>query len=98
MRENRTHGLMRGRWGDHLKPVAYSTVNPYDIDGTADAIRRALALDPDERKLRMQRMRKFISEHNIYRWAGNLIAELCEVRTDATGKKPEEAQTSLSAA
>jgi len=73
-------------------------VNPYDIDGTADAIRRALAMDPDERKLRMQRMRKFISEHNIYRWAGSLIAELCEVRTDATGKKPEEAQTSLSAA
>jgi trehalose-6-phosphate synthase len=73
-------------------------VNPYDVDGTADAIRQALAMDPDERKLRMQRMRKFVSEHNIYRWAGNLIAELCEVRTDATGKKPEEVQTSLSAA
>ena len=72
-------------------------VNPYDIDGTADAIRRALAMDPDERKLRMQRMRKFISEHNIYRWAGTLIAELCEVRTDTTGKKPEEVQTGLSA-
>ena len=53
-------------------------VNPYDIDGTADAIRRALAMDPDERKLRMQRMRKFVSEHNIYRWAGSLIAELRE--------------------
>ncbi len=72
-------------------------VNPYDIDGTADAIRRALAMDPDERKLRMQRMRKFISEHNIYRWAGTLIAELCEVRTDTTGKKPDEVQTGLSA-
>jgi alpha,alpha-trehalose-phosphate synthase [UDP-forming] len=68
-------------------------VNPYDVDGTADAIRRALAMDPDERKLRMQRMRRFVSEHNIYRWAGSLIAELCDVRTDVAGKKPEEVGT-----
>jgi len=38
--------------------------------------------------LRMQRMRKVIREHNIYRWAGNLITELCEVRLDA----PEDAR------
>jgi alpha,alpha-trehalose-phosphate synthase [UDP-forming] len=73
-------------------------VNPYDIDETADAIRRALAMDPDERKLRMQRMRKVISEHNIYRWAGNLIAELCDVRLDVTGRSPEVVETDISAA
>jgi trehalose 6-phosphate synthase len=73
-------------------------VNPYDIDGTADAIRRALAMDPDERRLRMRRMRKVISERNIYRWAGTLIAELCEVRTDTVLKNPEEVRAGLSAA
>jgi alpha,alpha-trehalose-phosphate synthase [UDP-forming] len=73
-------------------------VNPYDIDGTADAIRRALAMDPDERKLRMRHMRKVISEHNIYRWAGSLISELCEVRTDIAVRGPEEARTGVSAA
>ena len=73
-------------------------VNPYDIDGTADAIRHALAMDPDERKLRMQRMRKVVSEHNIYRWAGNLIAELCDIRTDVASKRTEEIGTGLSAA
>ncbi|GAB5124945.1 hypothetical protein ECPV1252_42520 [Escherichia coli] len=26
MRENRTHGLTRGRWGDYFKPEAYSTI------------------------------------------------------------------------
>jgi trehalose-6-phosphate synthase len=30
----------------------------------------------------MQRMRKVVREHNIYRWASTLIAELCEVRLD----------------
>jgi len=73
-------------------------VNPYDIDGTADAIRHALAMDPDERKLRMQRMRKVVSEHNIYRWAGNLIAELCDIRTEVASKRTEEIGTGLSAA
>src|SRR5882672_6215426 len=32
VRENRTHGLTRGCWGDHFKPVAYST----DWDGSGD--------------------------------------------------------------
>jgi alpha,alpha-trehalose-phosphate synthase [UDP-forming] len=73
-------------------------VNPYDIDGTADAIRRALAMDPDERKLRMQRMRTVVSEHNIYRWAGSLIAELCDIRTDLASQRPEEVETGANAA
>jgi trehalose 6-phosphate synthase len=59
-------------------------VNPYDIDQTAEAIRVALEMAPEEKQVRVQRMRKIIREHNIYRWAGNLIAELCEVRLDET--------------
>ncbi len=64
-------------------------VNPYDIDETADAIRFALVMDPEEKKERMQRMRKLIREQNIYRWAGDLIGELCDVRVVASGKPPE---------
>ncbi len=58
-------------------------VNPYDIERTADAIRYALEMNPEERTARMQRLRKVVKEQNIYRWAGNLIADLCEVRLDA---------------
>ncbi|MGZ4789318.1 MAG: trehalose-6-phosphate synthase [Terriglobales bacterium] len=57
-------------------------VNPYDIDQTAEAIRAALEMQPDEKQMRMQRMRKQVRENNIYRWAGSLIGELCEVRLD----------------
>src|SRR3954451_21577710 len=57
-------------------------VNPYDIDQTADAIRAALEMPSDEKQLRMHRMRRTVREHNVYRWAGNLIGELCEVRLD----------------
>ncbi len=51
-------------------------VNPYDVDGMADAIRTAVAMAPDERRARMARMRQAVREHNIYRWAGLLLSEL----------------------
>ncbi len=68
-------------------------VNPYDIDQTAEAIRAALEMEPEDKEMRVRRMRKVIKEHNIYRWAGNLITELCEVRLDA----PEDVQEKLRA-
>jgi trehalose 6-phosphate synthase len=58
-------------------------VNPYDIDQTAEAIRVALEMEPEDKQLRIQRMRRTIKENNIYRWAGNLITALCEIRLDA---------------
>jgi trehalose-6-phosphate synthase len=55
-------------------------VNPYDIEQLADAIRLALEMDPEERKARMQRMRQVVKEHNVYRWAANLITALAELQ------------------
>jgi trehalose 6-phosphate synthase len=57
-------------------------VNPYDIDQTAEAIRAALEMVPEEKQLRMQRLRKVVRENNVYRWAGSLVGELCDVRLD----------------
>jgi trehalose-6-phosphate synthase len=64
-------------------------VNPYDIEQTAEALRIALEMNTEERKSRMQRMRRVVREHNIYRWAGSLIGELCEVRLDEAANKLE---------
>lgn len=58
-------------------------VNPYDIEQTAEAIRAALEMEPEEKQMRMHRMRRTIRERNIYHWAGSLITELCELRLDA---------------
>jgi trehalose 6-phosphate synthase len=55
-------------------------VNPYDTEQLADTIRQALELSPEERRVRMQRMRAVVREYNVYRWAGRLIEELCQVR------------------
>ena len=55
-------------------------VNPYDTEQLADSIQLALEMNPDDRRERMKRMRRIVKEHNVYRWAGNLIAELSEIR------------------
>ena len=60
-------------------------VNPYDIEDTADAIRRAVQMPKEEQRERMSRMRSQVREHNIYRWAGLLLSEL--------GRMPQSAST-----
>ncbi|MBL0349469.1 MAG: trehalose-6-phosphate synthase [Elusimicrobia bacterium] len=55
-------------------------VNPYDTERMADALRVALEMPADEQADRMKRMREMVREHNIYRWAGELIEELTRVR------------------
>jgi len=57
-------------------------VNPYDTEQLADGIFRALEMEPREKKVRMQQMRRTVKENNVYRWAANLIGDLCETRID----------------
>jgi trehalose 6-phosphate synthase len=72
-------------------------INPYDIDQTAEAIRFALNMEPEEKELRMRNMRKTVREHNVYRWAGSLIAELCDLRLDASNESKEKPRASTAA-
>jgi len=73
-------------------------VNPYDVDQTAEAIRVALDMEPEEKQLRVRNMRRQIREHNIYRWAGNLITELCELRLDSADHAEPKPPTGVTAA
>lgn len=57
-------------------------VNPYDMEQLANAIREALEMKAEERQSRMRHMRQMVREHNVYRWAGNLLTELSEIRVD----------------
>ena len=54
-------------------------VNPYDVEDMAVAIHQALTAPPSERRSRMRRMREHVREHNIYGWAGLLVAELAKI-------------------
>jgi len=61
-------------------------VNPYDMDQVANAINQALEFSEEEQSIRMSRMRKMVYEHNVYRWAANLLSDLTEIRVEGTEK------------
>ena len=73
-------------------------VNPYDVQQMAAAILRALEMPDEEQATRMHRMRAKVKDHNVYRWAANLLSDLTEIRIDtperqdsiATPGEPEE--------
>jgi trehalose-6-phosphate synthase len=54
-------------------------VNPYDVEDVAAAIYRAVTIPAEERRDRMDRMRRQVREHNIYGWAGLLLDELARI-------------------
>jgi trehalose-6-phosphate synthase len=60
-------------------------VNPYDTEQMADALRLALEMPAPERQQRMAHMRRTVADHNVYRWAAQLIGELADVRLEAEG-------------
>ena len=44
------------------------TVNPYDREGTADAIYAAFIMDPEERQQRMRALRAEVRRNNVQKW------------------------------
>jgi trehalose-6-phosphate synthase len=60
-------------------------VNPYDTEQMADALRLALEMPVAERRERMAHMRRTVADHNVYRWAAQLIGELADVRLEGAG-------------
>jgi trehalose 6-phosphate synthase/phosphatase len=55
-------------------------VNPYDVDAITRTLGEALAMIPDERRRRMQRMRQRLGEYDVHRWAEQFVTGLrdCE--------------------
>ncbi len=51
-------------------------VNPYDIDGTADTIQRALQMPLEERQARHQKLLKNIREHDVHWWRREFLNAL----------------------
>jgi trehalose 6-phosphate synthase len=57
-------------------------INPYSIEEFADAIKFAVEMPAEERKRRMENMRKIVTENNVYRWAGKIITELTALKKE----------------
>jgi trehalose-6-phosphate synthase len=50
-------------------------VNPYHVEETADALNRAALMPTGEQRERMASLRSTVSEFNVFRWAGRMLAD-----------------------
>ncbi|MDE3195041.1 MAG: trehalose-6-phosphate synthase [Acidobacteriota bacterium] len=55
-------------------------VNPYDIEGSSEAMAAALRMSPGEQADRMRSMRSLLAQFNVYRWAGRMLVDAARLR------------------
>jgi trehalose 6-phosphate synthase len=56
-------------------------VNPYDLDEASTALATALHMSLDEQRERMRSLRAFVTEFNVYRWAGRMLGDAARLRS-----------------
>jgi trehalose 6-phosphate synthase len=56
-------------------------VNPYDAQGMAEALERALLMPEGEQRERMRLMRDILRVRNVYRWAGQMLLDAARLRS-----------------
>ena len=52
------------------------SVNPFDVQEQADAIHRALTMDPEERRIRAERLKQTIAERDPGDWVDEQLADI----------------------
>ncbi|NTX05135.1 bifunctional alpha,alpha-trehalose-phosphate synthase (UDP-forming)/trehalose-phosphatase [Myxococcus sp. CA040A] len=52
------------------------TVNPYDVESTADAIEQALEMGEHERRERMRALRAQVKAHDVHWWVSHFLGRL----------------------
>src|SRR5688572_3943589 len=58
-------------------------VNPYDTDGTAEVIFRALTMEPEERRARLAPLRERVATFDVHRWVSAFLEQLERVTEPA---------------
>jgi trehalose 6-phosphate synthase len=51
-------------------------VNPYDLDGLADTLLRAIEMSSEEKAGRMQSLRRLVTQNDVYAWAASCLEAL----------------------
>lgn len=51
-------------------------VNPYDLNGLADALDKAISLSEEEQQKRMSSLRRSVGRHDVFWWAERCLAPL----------------------
>jgi trehalose 6-phosphate synthase/phosphatase len=55
-------------------------VNPYDVDAAAGVFHDALTMAPEERRRRMETLRRRVQDYDVHRWARDFVHALKRVK------------------
>jgi trehalose 6-phosphate synthase/phosphatase len=61
-------------------------INPYDIEGFADTIRRILEMSPDEKTRRMSVLKQQVRGNDIYKWVYDILRDIVKLSNLKEGK------------
>jgi len=56
-------------------------VNPYDVDGLAESLHRALQMPAEERRERMQALRTHVMANDVAKWSDGFLRQLAAMPT-----------------
>ena len=59
------------------------TVNPFDVEGQAEALEHGLSMDAGERSMRLEAIRAHVREHDLNQWTDTLLAALDRLASPA---------------
>ena len=65
------------------------TINPFDVDATADALHRALMMDPVERHARTEKMRAVVQQNDVTRWISAQLQDIRDLVEPLAARQPE---------
>src|SRR5437660_1506597 len=65
------------------------TINPFDVDATAQALHRALLMDPVERHARAEKMRAVVQQNDVARWISAQLQDIRDVVEPSAARRPE---------
>ena len=83
-RNNSTGALILSRFAGASQELHGALIiNPYDIEKSADMIKYALEMEPEEQFQRMKQMRQAILKNNIFTWASELLKTMATIQTHA---------------
>ena len=70
-------------------------VNPYDVEGMADALETALEMPEEERKTRMRALRTRVKDCDVHCWVNSFLGALQATPTAPARQVPQDARTAL---
>jgi trehalose 6-phosphate synthase len=71
-------------------------INPFNVDGVVEGLRRAIGMPLPERRARMQRMRAQLARATIFDWLEAILARVADLADETT--RPDDSRPALSIA